>query len=92
MAGLFPVICVLTAIHLFISQLSRKVVPIQIRRSNHSDFPRARPLPDIVFALDDQSNIIKLLKISGSADKCTQSATRWRGPASSNPLNQLGHD
>jgi hypothetical protein len=60
MAGLVP------AIHVLLRNGLEEIFPIRICGDNRSDLPRARPMFDIVLALDGISNIIKFFEIDES--------------------------
>jgi hypothetical protein len=58
MAGLVP------AIHVLLRDCLEEIVPIRICSDNHSDLPRARPMFDVVLALNGVSDIVKNLKVN----------------------------
>jgi hypothetical protein len=41
-----------------------KVIPVRIAGDNHSDLPRARPMLDIVFALDGITDVVEFLEVN----------------------------
>jgi hypothetical protein len=57
MAGLGP------AIHVLLGDGVEEIVPCWIVSGDQSDFPRARPMLDVVLALNGSSNVIEHLEV-----------------------------